>query len=153
MVSVWSSMILHLILNASPSRSFAFCRRSFSLRKFSIWASRWPRCWAREDPEKQSHRDQTWEDGRICLRPPNWTACETGDDGTNRKGRYHRRTGWRRGRATERPPGTWAVVWEAKGTAEDSQVTQPRQIEALSAPPRVTKEQCSAGPTLALCHG
>lgn len=54
MVSVWSSMILHLIFSVSLSCSFVFRRDSFSLHKLSICASSFPRSWARQDPGKQT---------------------------------------------------------------------------------------------------
>lgn len=75
MVSVWSSMILHLIRSVSPSCSFVFRRDSFSLHKLSICASSFPRSWARQDPGKQTPRSKLrrW---RVCLLwTPNSTTC------------------------------------------------------------------------------
>ena len=73
MVSFWSSMILHFILNASQSLSWLFLRDSFSLHKLSIWASNFPRLWDSVEPKKQSLVRNLIHLGDFCTykMPPN----------------------------------------------------------------------------------
>lgn len=73
MVSFWSSMILHFILNASQSLSWFFLRDSFSLHKFSTWASNFPRLWDSDEPKKQSPVRNLIHLGDFCTykMPPN----------------------------------------------------------------------------------